>query len=122
MVDNEFIPIAGNTPMIGGSSIRKITMNRTLYLKTASTILNGKALRSNGPARPIFAQEIAGHAQSFQNGIANLGPSERGQLLTNLTLMLERERRRCKARAGRYDAGRHIGLYLAVKSLMKMDK
>ena len=96
-------------------------MNRTLYLKTASTILNGRAFQTGAPARPKILQEIAGQTASFESGVAKLGDSERRQLLASLTPMLERERRRCKSRAGCYDAGRHISLYLAVKTINQMN-
>ncbi len=92
-------------------------MNRTQYLKTASAILNGRSTRPDGSGRPTVVQEIAGQTATFERGIAKLELHERAQMLEYLAPMLERERRRCKARAGRYDAGRHISLYLAVKSL-----
>ncbi len=97
-------------------------MNRTQYLKTASAILNGRSARADCTGRPIVVQEIAGQTATFERGIAELKPSERAQMLASLAPMLERERRRCKARAGRYDAGRHISLYLAVKSLKSINK
>lgn len=108
--------------MIDAEAIREITMNRTILLKTASAILNGRILRQQGTARPMIVQEMAGQTASFESSVAKLKPIERRQLLASVSRLLERERRRCKARAGLYDAGRHISLYLAVKSIMQIEK
>lgn len=54
--------------------------------------------------------------------LATLTTDERQLLLVTLSGMLKRERRRCRARAALYDAGRHIGLYIAVKQLTANNK
>lgn len=92
-------------------------MNRTAYLKTAVAICNERN-RTKGKlqAEQKFSK-TADLAASIKENLAKLMPVESEQLLFDLTRMLERERRKCKARAGLYDAGRHIHLYLAVKNL-----
>jgi hypothetical protein len=95
-------------------------MNRTIFLKTASSIRNDRIRTQGTAARAMTVQSLAGFAAGFESNIAKLSASERSLMLSSLLPMLERERRKCKARAARYDAGRHISLYLAVKSLTHM--
>jgi hypothetical protein len=97
-------------------------MNRTLYLQCASSIRIGRIRTEVAAAPAKSAQEIAGFAAGFEVNVSRLSVSERSHLLSSLLPMLERERRKCKARAGRYDAGRHISLYFAVKSLTQTVK
>jgi hypothetical protein len=118
----EIIPTTETSAMIAGPANREHPMNRTTFLRTASSIRNGRIRTEGTAARTMTVQAIAGFAHEFEICAAKLAPTERTILLSSLLPMLERERRKCKARAGRYDAGRHISLYMAVKSLMKMDK
>ncbi len=113
----EIIPTHETSLMIGAQAIREKTMNRLNILKTASAIRDGRAKGAAYGFQMQILPRIAGFEASFETNAKMLAPSERSQLLSTLTQMLERERRKCRARAGRYDAGRHIGLYMAVKYL-----
>ncbi len=92
-------------------------MNKVKLLKTASAMRDAKAKAAGSDPASGFLPKIAGLTASFETGLAKLRPEERKHLLSSLVQMLERERRKCRARAGRYDAGRHISLYMAVKIL-----
>lgn len=70
----------------------------------------------------MIVQEMAGQTASFESSIARLESGERRLLLASVARLLERERRKCRARADQYDAGRHISLYLAVKSITQIEK
>ncbi len=93
-------------------------MKRAVYLKTAIAIRDeGTRIKEDHMHAVQKLPKTADLAASYKEHLAQLMPTESKQLLFELTRMLERERRKCKARAGLYDAGRHIHLYLAVKSL-----
>ena len=104
--------------MIAAQAIRETRMNKVKLLKTASAMRHGRTKAAESCAASGFLPKMAGLAASFETGLAKLRPEERSHLLLSLKQLLERERRRCRARAGRYDAGRHISLYMAVKTLM----
>lgn len=48
----------------------------------------------------------------------DLNKAERLDLVDALKASLEKERRRCLGRKNNYDPGRHISLYIAIKTLM----
>ena len=97
-------------------------MDKTRYLKIAAANRASRASASIQRANIHDMGCIAGLCGKTEARLAVLTVEERGLLLMTLTRMLERERRRCRARAGRYDAGRHIGLYMAVKFLTENKK
>lgn len=97
-------------------------MDRTRYIKIAAATRNSRARALSAHASTQVLHSIAGICGKTEERLSKLTAEERGLLLTTLTAMLKRERRRCRARAGRYDAGRHIGLYMAVKFLTENKK
>lgn len=87
-------------------------MNRTQFLCAAQNLQ-----RSEHPQRTttlhIFSEQLHANMRS----VASLLPAESAQLSKQVKTQLARERRRCRAHSGTYDAGRHIRLYLLTKAL-----
>lgn len=52
----------------------------------------------------------------------DLTKTEQLVLVASLKASLEKERRRCKGRKLNYDPGRHISLYIAIKTLSSYNK
>lgn len=94
-------------------------MNRIRQLQIASALRAEKA-GAGGPRTML--QGFCAAEEAAAAHLAKLTPDERRLLLATLSGMLKRERRRCRARAAQYDAGRHIGLYIAVKHLTANNK
>lgn len=103
--------------MIAAQAIRETRMNKVKFLKTASVLRTDMANTAGLGSATGYLPKMAGLSATFETGAARLSADEREQFISSLKQMLERERRRCRARAGRYDAGRHIGLYMAIKML-----
>lgn len=103
--------------MIAVQAIRETRMNKVKFLKTASVLRTDKAKTAGHEPATVYLPRMAGLPASFEAGAARLSADEREQFISSLKQMLDRERRRCRARAGSYDAGRHIGLYMAIKML-----
>lgn len=96
-------------------------MDKRLYLTVARSALNERMTRREGHTRCVTLDAFEASANAYENLIGQLNNRERSALLQSLSTSLEKERRRCKARKWNYDAGRHISLYVAVKTLAENE-
>jgi hypothetical protein len=97
-------------------------MDKNRYLSVANSIRRDRLHVSNQAQRFRFMETESAVSARFCDLAAKLVESEKQALLNSLKSSLEKERRRKLGRKASYDPGRHIGLYLAVKSLSQHIK
>lgn len=97
-------------------------MEKTLYLKTACQIRKWRQDRPGSNSAHHFMEKEYVIGTRFSELAGELDEQQRRTLLLALKSSLEKERRRSLARKCSYDAGRHISLYIAVKTLSDMKK
>lgn len=97
-------------------------MNKGLLLSVAHSARADRLEMFHRQAGGLTVNATTSWASDYEAMVGRLSESERCMLLRSLSASLEKERRRCKARKWNYDAGRHISLYIAVKTLAKIRK
>jgi hypothetical protein len=92
-------------------------MEKCQFLKVANGVRKERSCRApdNKTGRNLEVERSA--ALRFSELAKDLSGGERLQLLQSLKSSLEKERRRCIGRKHNYDPGRHISLYIAIKTL-----
>jgi hypothetical protein len=103
--------------MMSTQSNREVKMNRRVFLNVATRLRLAKSGATAKNSQPRQSHSVVNVTALDVAKYAGLTATERHVLRSTLEIMLQRERRRCKARAGSYDPGRHIALYVAVKAL-----
>ncbi len=96
-------------------------MNRRVFLNVAAGLRVAKSGATAKISQPTRGHSVVNVTALAVEKYSGLTAEERRVLRSTLEIMLQRERRRCKARAGSYDPGRHIALYVAVKALAQVQ-
>jgi hypothetical protein len=97
-------------------------MDKSRFLEIADGIRKEQLRRSRQDNAFGSTWAERGFASRFRELAKDLNQGDRIQLLQSLKASLEKERRRCLGRKHNYVAGRHINLYIAIKTLTAETK
>lgn len=97
-------------------------MDKSRFLQIADGIRKERLRRSKQVNAFGSTRVELGVALHFRELVKDLNQGERIQLMQSLKASLEKERRRCLGRKHNYDPGRHISLYIAIKTLTAETK